>query len=1117
MTQYKPHSHFFTDLAFTQFSGTNVPDVNAKSFGPLDENRFQITTTFKGTLNAYAVVKGILLIGKQAGSTDKINILLKPTEDIGLGIKIKYFVYRGINASDFFKNLIGTALVDETSYLEFITKAWDAYVEFNQNPGDLEGSKIGFIDGSGGLTTEVLRKYFNKDNSNLLKVEEGSPLGKFALDSGGFEVVVDEGDFSQISSDTGLNIDLTFVTATSTILNTNKDVNHPSQPNEFGSQSDTNLDVRIFRENIYKFLDPAAFYGSHITDLVSKDPSGNITNNKGGIIKVKNNNDCKTPSQIYDSIVSKFINKNKTYLYIRSTAGRSYNFYNEYDTAIPDIAFGLGHTQPVVSLPKIDFEKEKWPLLILLNGDKYTIALQPNIKNLNYLYSAVGNLGDKNIFSSKDLFSPATNAKYSNAIYITYPSHNSNGNSVISSLCYLYHSKDSSINNFFGPLRLDTIFEMADFSDMKGSYINHLRPVLLEDDKKIGLYHTKIIFEENSVTDKSLNLRTFIILPDDSTTNEAHKSNILKAGYYGEFSDPEKYCDKLYGGGEFWQGGIVDENNVTINSLLYKKDLDEDEMPIFQIGVSQKDLEDLHVGIAAGSSLNHFFYFDQEDKSKSSYLKYSLKIQYELLSNGVRAINTSFISVYTLDGYFFFTKDYATHFSHFKTFANATVEFRPHEFWYGEFGMDWYRKGQHTWPSTVTPEKIYDNAFDTIVGSMPTQVDGNDTSKPFVLDFKMLSKLKRKEYSVYPVNWTIADNERECFASWLSLDKGKTAELNLRIRIKKNLSTLVIRYPNKYFKIGNSDPKDKDKNYSIYSFPPAQKTASNTAQYVNLSVTCTGAFNKTQILQVLADNKSAGALKAFPNDPKPTLNVLFVPIRIKLPDSSGTIIDYSQKLGFFTFQKDNLDKFLAQSQIKANIEMFSINGTPPPASNFDTWDLSGDANFNSTYYGSDGAIFYIKAYYENNPTALKPVKNYLLDNLPAFYQSSKYKNYLKVFFINNPGNSMINATTIGTRLGGYSDGYGTPVQVFDIVDTNTSSIAHEIYHSLGMPHVFDRTQERSQYLYKPGQTDNIMDYSLPKPEESLFHWQWVLAREACMQFYLNWFFTEFFNPIPNPS
>ncbi len=100
-----PTSHFFTDLAFTQFLGTNVPDVNTKSFGPLDDNRFQITTTFKGALNAYAVKEGILLISKQAGSTDKINILLKPTNEIGLGVKIKYFVYRGINASDFFKNI----------------------------------------------------------------------------------------------------------------------------------------------------------------------------------------------------------------------------------------------------------------------------------------------------------------------------------------------------------------------------------------------------------------------------------------------------------------------------------------------------------------------------------------------------------------------------------------------------------------------------------------------------------------------------------------------------------------------------------------------------------------------------------------------------------------------------------------------------------------------------------------------------------------------------------------------------------------------------------------------------------------------------------------------------
>ncbi|QFG54456.1 hypothetical protein [Chryseobacterium sp.] len=1123
-----PSSYFFTDIGFTQYTDTayTVLDPAFKSFGQLDSNTFQITTTFKGALNAFAVAKGTVLIARQEGTTDKINILLRPTGDIGLGIKIKYFVYRGIDASHYFKNFPSTPSVKETSSLEFIINAWDAFTEFNESTGDLAASQIGLIDASSGINTDVLKKYFKKGGYNLLRVDGGSPLGNFATDSGGFEIVLDEGDFLQQNSDTGLVFTDKFATAKESVLKAN---GNNSDTKIFGGNVST-VDAKIFKENIFKFLDPAAFYGSHVTNNATNANTGSICL-KGTTVSYSSMND------IYNQFIKKFKNRFITYFYVKGNRNRNLNFYN---TTINSLKIN-GSVQNLATA--------LWPVLSFDSVANRSIEIT-DLKIEDSLYSSTLLKAASALSIPKEdyLFTKVTGTYTCNLPFINI----SGSNKVYSSFTYLFfNGSTTNINdNFFGPVDLNSIFEQADFTAKKIATVNHLRPILVRQNEDVGHYSTKVILDGyisdsdpiNIPTDPAIlakTLRTYVIFPQNTSVQLATNSKILNAGYYGLFNTSDEYCKKIYGAGEIWKG-IIKDGTVEIKSLLFRRKDNDYEMPIYQLGISQLDYNKLvdrsidPTNIDSNAT-NMFFCFKNESiDPNGSFLKYSLQIRYDK-ANGTTAETKASVTVYTIDGYFFFTKDYSDNFDskYYEEFADTTVEFRPNQDWDGEFGMDWYRKGQYTWADT-TGDKIYDVGFAGNVGTLPNQTDGNQyidpLGAPFLPDNKMLLKLKSREYNAYSVSWSLADNETECFTSWLSIDKGKTAKLNLRIRVKKVASKLSIRYPNKYFKINNTngytDPSDI--NFSFFDFPATVKAITTTARFFDLDINCIEEFGTTQVLEVKADDKLAGMLKVFPNANKRVQNVLFVPVKIEMPD--GTERNFSSSTpntdpdpvaaDYIAKQKKSLEKFLLQSQIKANIEMFNDGSIPLVGDDYRQLDLTSDINFNKEFAPDNanvlnnkgmfirkiGTVYSLRAYYQPLKTNRLDLKKYLTEHLPANYQDAKYKNYLIVFFMNTIGRKMIddNIAEIGT-LNGLSSGTGTDLLVFKLDNDNNETVSHEVYHSLGIQHTFNKLDVNSLYVYQYAMTDNLLDYTHHKSHStppykkfdrrSLYHWQWIIARK----------------------
>ena len=91
--EYEPKSYFFTESTLTAQADSQG------AYGPVDENKFNITTQFQlADKKAYAVTSGQVLIVPQTGTGNesKVNVFIKPLKHIDVGVPIKYYVYRGL-------------------------------------------------------------------------------------------------------------------------------------------------------------------------------------------------------------------------------------------------------------------------------------------------------------------------------------------------------------------------------------------------------------------------------------------------------------------------------------------------------------------------------------------------------------------------------------------------------------------------------------------------------------------------------------------------------------------------------------------------------------------------------------------------------------------------------------------------------------------------------------------------------------------------------------------------------------------------------------------------------------------------------------------------------------
>ena len=343
----RPGVHLFADLAAVG------QQAEADAFGPDPadrQNRFRVTAKLPpanvaNPVAALAAVTGHVLVQRVANDPHRVNVILKPLRQPRIGFtRVRYFVYRGLELTDFLKgpSAADSQLVRDRAGAEpFIVAIHEAHharrtaeeaAKGNpapppeNPPAEAFGLRAGQNDG------DRLAALFYSDagTSQLPLVRIGHALGTFwtpdAADRIGFEIVLEDArqDFT-----------LAFARQAETVIDVTGVAGAP--------------DRQRAAEACLDFVDPAAYLGMHF-DL--------------GVENADNANPILKGAELYQAAVAKFFTRNTQYLDIRNEHGYSLNYARNYAVGADQVRVGAT-VAALAATPYADYGT--WPLLIRRN------------------------------------------------------------------------------------------------------------------------------------------------------------------------------------------------------------------------------------------------------------------------------------------------------------------------------------------------------------------------------------------------------------------------------------------------------------------------------------------------------------------------------------------------------------------------------------------------------------------------------------------------------------------------------------------------------------------------------------------------------------------------------
>ncbi len=327
----------FADFSLPTQTNADIP------FGPNPNNlsnKFRITSTFTITsiVKAFSVFEGTVLLQQQTGNPALVNLILKPTDLKLIKLPVKYVIYRGLDILSFLTatDLTLATTKVKTSGTELLVAM--QLIQADRNVGIIPVPDIPINALFGHNLTppsaDSIDTFFNKNDllstSQLFPVAGGVELGMFAIGEVGIEIVLENTD-SKITFDIAkrplYEIDTTLITGP--------------------------IEIKKEREKVRNFIDPAAFYGLHSDMLIEYRDASNA--------KIIADN----PRKVFNTIVKKYLTKNKVYLDIRSEYGYSYNYYGNYiGTGVDaDKELMIGQTASTLVLKK--YYSSEWPVHIV--------------------------------------------------------------------------------------------------------------------------------------------------------------------------------------------------------------------------------------------------------------------------------------------------------------------------------------------------------------------------------------------------------------------------------------------------------------------------------------------------------------------------------------------------------------------------------------------------------------------------------------------------------------------------------------------------------------------------------------------------------------------------------
>lgn len=323
--------------------------THTTAFGPIDTLKFQVTSAFTAAAGtkAYAVAAGELMIQRvndgASLSATRVNVIIRPFNAPRIGTRaVKYFVYRGLRLTDFLDSAVNEADVhnraEKSEFLTYVYKVQklrhDAFLATTYGtahpteapPLTLKSAALGWDPTVTGATA-LDPSFFGDDNAPQLPiVPAGMQIGEFETGADcGFEVVLE-------TNETPLTYD--FARLMSNVIDVSAD-------------TAGTIDERHHREEIHRYVDPAAYYG-HLFGIgvFARDGSNRVVKKEGAI---------------YTDVISRFLSKNRIYVDIRNESDLSLDFYRNYAVG----GFHLKYGSVAGRSSGKPYPTKQWPIFIL--------------------------------------------------------------------------------------------------------------------------------------------------------------------------------------------------------------------------------------------------------------------------------------------------------------------------------------------------------------------------------------------------------------------------------------------------------------------------------------------------------------------------------------------------------------------------------------------------------------------------------------------------------------------------------------------------------------------------------------------------------------------------------
>jgi len=448
------------------------------------------------------------------------------------------------------------------------------------------------------------------------------------------------------------------------------------------------------------------------------------------------------------------------------------------------------------------------------------------------------------------------------------------------------------------------------------------------------------------------------------------------------------------------------------------------------------------------------------------------------------------------------------------TCNQVLVQFRPHSAYEGEFGFDWLRMGDTAMYgdalayadfSTAVPTynmlgKYYEfkntstsgvesfsvpltgrngwkNCKDATTGVTKTkaQCSGSEVESIYFKEsMTMYNNLISETYKTMNLAWKTAlepsfkyyvpivslipDIEVPMADGTFSVEEGNSAKLAVHIEI--NVAPNDIRL--------KPQREDTGVEFKVDGIESSILSIQDGVHDAHLEIRCRKPLTSNLTVDVYAESNLCGRFTILQNDSSVVVSkkVLLVEVESDLnATTADPTIKGEPKIG----GQDLLDNCLKQALIKADIQYIehkSLNVTHT--------ETSGVHEFRNQFSERVGSKYVVK----KNPELLL---GYLNGKFASQFPTVSY-DYI-VYFIGEEG------VYNGFAQSAQRAGVYFPTH-------SKSTIAHELFHAMGLPHTFTNSEAsaNARFTYKATMTNNLMDYSHfhHKKRMLTFYWQWKI-------------------------